>query len=611
MHNKAIIESFPLQTYVAALLFSPSNSLVKDLFRHEESKRLTVKPSLTNDWSACLQTLDIDDGRSGNSILSHNSTRLATATNAGIRIWDVSSGTYLRTLRIQERGLCMAFSYDSGWLAVATDSTKWVDIWDVNRGACLMKLQGHLEDVTAVAFSQHQLASGSWDGTIKIWDPNSGACLRTIGTSSGLHTLGFSENRLLATRLGFFEVWDTHSCVCLSAHIMDGNYGRVVYSHDLTLLAVRWDSNIEIHHIDSGTCLQTLKSHGGWITSMAFSHDSSWVVSSSSDRAIRIWDVSSGACLQTFRSHSYRVVSLVGISHDSTRMVSASARRLEIWDTSSSTGSMSEPEQHTDTVCAMVFSRDSLLLATSSLDSTVKIWDSESGVCLQTLKGFDHLVCAIAFSYDSQKLVTGTYGRIVQIWSISDRGCASCLQTLHLAKDGNEYFCAALSADATQLLVGNYTGTVQVWNISTATCYRTFTVPDGRITCVALGGENNKLAYSIWDGKKSIVTILKVDSPWQQTFDMDKGPVHTLYFDNTCSYLHTEYGIVGHESRCLDLDINPDNKWVVHAGKNVLWIPTDCRSGEDSRHVCRSICGTRLAVSTETGKVWICTYTGQ
>ena len=43
MYHKQAIESYPLQTYASALLFSPTGSLVRQLFQHEEQERITIR----------------------------------------------------------------------------------------------------------------------------------------------------------------------------------------------------------------------------------------------------------------------------------------------------------------------------------------------------------------------------------------------------------------------------------------------------------------------------------------------------------------------------------------------------------------------------------------
>jgi hypothetical protein len=58
MYHKGAIEGYPLETYVSALLFSPTGSLIRQLFEHEKPEAVSIRPTLTDGWSACLQTLE-------------------------------------------------------------------------------------------------------------------------------------------------------------------------------------------------------------------------------------------------------------------------------------------------------------------------------------------------------------------------------------------------------------------------------------------------------------------------------------------------------------------------------------------------------------------------
>lgn len=58
MYYKVVIESFPLQVYISALLFSPRRSLVKKLYTNKEPKFIKVMAPIGDQWSACLQTLE-------------------------------------------------------------------------------------------------------------------------------------------------------------------------------------------------------------------------------------------------------------------------------------------------------------------------------------------------------------------------------------------------------------------------------------------------------------------------------------------------------------------------------------------------------------------------
>jgi WD40 repeat protein len=80
MYHKGAIKSSPLQVYASTLLFSPTGSLVQKLYKHEEPAWVTIKPAIGYSWSACLQTLEGHGSVVTNIAFSHDSTKLASAS---------------------------------------------------------------------------------------------------------------------------------------------------------------------------------------------------------------------------------------------------------------------------------------------------------------------------------------------------------------------------------------------------------------------------------------------------------------------------------------------------------------------------------------------------
>jgi WD40 repeat protein len=100
MYHKSAIESSPLQVY-GALLFSPTGSVIRGLFKDEEPQGIVIKPEMQDRWSNCLQTLEGHSRYVRSVAFSHNSTQLAsTSDDSSVKVWDARSGDCLSTINV-------------------------------------------------------------------------------------------------------------------------------------------------------------------------------------------------------------------------------------------------------------------------------------------------------------------------------------------------------------------------------------------------------------------------------------------------------------------------------------------------------------------------------
>ncbi|RKK65515.1 Vegetative incompatibility protein HET-E-1 [Fusarium oxysporum] len=351
LFHKRAIEIAPLQAYASALVFSPTHSRVRKLFKKEEPDWMISKPSVEANWNACLQTLEGHDHCVDSVAFSADSQWIASGSlDKTVKIWDACTGTCMRTLEGHGGSvLSIAFSADGRWITSGScDMT--AKIWDASTGACMRTLKGHGDSVLSVVFSAdgQWIASGSYDKTVKIWDACTGTCVRTLeGHNHWVISVTFSAD------------------------------DRWIASGSL-------DKTVKIWDACTGTCVRTFEGHGDSVLSVVFSVDSQWIASGSLDKTVKIWDACTGACMRTLEGHGDSVLSVV-FSADGQWIASGSYdKTVKVWD--ACTGAcMRTFEGHGDSVLSVAFSADSQWIASGSLDKTVKIWDASTGACRQTL----------------------------------------------------------------------------------------------------------------------------------------------------------------------------------------------------------------------------------
>jgi WD40 repeat protein len=140
MATKPAIESNPLQAYASALLFSPTGSLIRSLFRHEEPKWIAKQPVVPTDWSACLQTLEGHSSTVNSVAFSHDSKLLASASfDTTVKVWDAATGTLQQTLEVDSNVRSLSFDVTNSILItnighLQLDKTRNLPLFTSSRG---------------------------------------------------------------------------------------------------------------------------------------------------------------------------------------------------------------------------------------------------------------------------------------------------------------------------------------------------------------------------------------------------------------------------------------------------------------------------------------------
>jgi WD40 repeat protein len=426
----------------------------------------------------------------GHWLLTSAGVRGPYALGHSTRLWDLTAanvGESRRDLPGHTRVVTVAvFSADSHRLATASDESSSrsgpfdpvIRVWDLtgpDPAADVLALSGHEGPVRRLSFSAdgHLLASGGGgigsgglDTTVRLWDLTSQTPTEPLDVIDRKQTIGLAAisagNRWLVTASPTLDPTTgsarrrTEQFDVRIRDLKDRAQAEQTTEIPATQFAMspdgRWlagasGSDVLVWDLTAATPLaraRTLHGHEGSVVSLAFSPDSTGVITSGDDRAVRLWHLSSVESaanptgFSTYSTENYLRNTMSPDSHWLVTVPNLQSGRAEfsaqLWDLR-----LPNPGAqpiilggHKGQLYKTTFSDDSRWLATTDHSGGVRLWDLTASPPRPTdLSGHTQAVSAAAFSSDRRWLITGDFKGELRRWDLSNPTSPAYVWTGH------------------------------------------------------------------------------------------------------------------------------------------------------------------------------------
>ncbi|CZR65952.1 uncharacterized protein PAC_15852 [Phialocephala subalpina] len=605
LSNRYIIENAPLQIYSSALIFSPKESRVRNLFWELVPRWIKTPSAVPGRWGPLLQCLE---GHSESVLaveFSRDGRLLASSDGNTVRLWDAHSGELLDMLDSGSGKLmAVAFSPNSWFLAVGSANKK-VLFWDISRREWHSTLEACSDSAHRITLSQDGNLSASGPSDDSANSHGASNIFNVQVFMNLVNAVAFSlDSRFLAfsvygETVEVFDLFREARYDTLKGH--PRRVTAVAFSPDSQLLAsASDDTTIIIWDVNKKERRRPSLNNTGPVSAVVYSPDGRLLASVSSHHPLRLWDVSTGALLQTLgRDHSDEAEA-VAFSPDGQLLATAQNDVIELWDTSPRgllwdliprwiKGAFvglefrSQPLKcfkDTGNITTLAFSpdkeRDRSLLASGSRDGIARLWDSSTEAPHSTLKEYPRPVTAAALSPDGRLLSVSSAGagKRVKFWDTETGEFRSTLEC-----DTETARALKFSPDGQLLAVLSIQYGITYWDVPTRMLPNTTKSswsepplvfsPDGQFLAILTGFSIVKLCNV---RERAVLGYLEGHTHRVQaaTFSPDSRLLATASIDKTIRLweLSTRTPcctLIGHSSRVDAVIFSPDGQLLASA----------------------------------------------
>ena len=290
--------------------------------------------------------------------LSSDDTMLASASNGGLKVWNVKTQSCIRSL---ECGYALCSSFLPGdKIIIIGNRNGELELFDIASSSPIDTIKAHEGPIWTLHVHPdgRSVVTGSADKSAKFWTFEI-VQEEVAGTKRTTPRLKLVQKRALK----------------VSDDILS-----LKFSPDAKLLAVALlDNTVRVFFVDTLKPFLNLYGHKLPVLSMDIAYDSKLIVTCSADKNVRLWGLDFGDCHKAFFAHQDSIMQVAFVPHNHEgnghHFFSASKdRMIKFWD-----GDKFEQIQrlsgHHGEIWAIAVSRGGDFMISAGHDKSIRVWE--------------------------------------------------------------------------------------------------------------------------------------------------------------------------------------------------------------------------------------------
>jgi len=359
--------------------------------------------------------------------LSPDGKTIASAGKSqAIHLSDVATGQEAGVRRDAHGNVVFGLAFrPDGRELISNSRDGTLRVWNTATGQQRLILRGHRHPPFTMAISPDgkTLGTVSEDRTIRAWSLSDGSAreFQALNTTEVIDLLFTADSELLAWVEG-----PANRNVRNRLNILDGGN-----HHDMDLCYVASGKSRQRFHIDASAFQNQIGArdrfevfrdwpgHLDRINTAALSRSGTLVATGGNDKNIILWDAARGKLLQKMIGHQGAITSLAFSADDRWLVSTATDNTIRLWEVATRRPIAVIPPLQADARAAALAPDGRTLAWAGTSDNRIRLRDLVHDRELPSLDGHEEPITVLAFSPDGRRLASGSVDTTVLLWDVN------------------------------------------------------------------------------------------------------------------------------------------------------------------------------------------------